>query len=94
MSGILSRTVYYEFDQRPGYRCYRFHDWNTVVTTIGTMMEPSQMVPRPANGNQLDWDDSLAKIDIMSNLNGDKPHKLSGGPDLTIGYNLMPRKGR
>ena len=94
MSGIITRTVHYEYDQRPEYKRFRFHDWNTVTTNIGTMMEPSQMVPRPHEGGQLSWDDAAVKIDNLQNLDGNKPHKLSGGPDMVIGYNLMPREGR
>jgi len=92
MSGILRRTVFYEFDQRNNQaNVYKFHDWNQVVTGLGTMFEPSQMVPRPINGNQLDWEDSGIKIDIMTNINADKTKAASGG---TIGNNLQPRKGR
>lgn len=95
MSGILSRTVYYEFDQRNGYKIYRFHDWNTVITGVGEMVEPSQMVPRPIEGGQLDWEDTAIKIDVMSNMSVGNPH-LTNDPDegWLHGYNLMPRKGR
>ena len=92
MSGILRRTVFYEMDQRKGQiHGYKFHDWNQVVTGLGTMFEPSQMVPRPSYGNQLDWEDSGIKIDIMTNIDADKTKAASGG---TIGNNLQPRLGR
>lgn len=94
MSGIQRRTVYYEKDDRHvAGGVFRFHDWNTVVTGLGTMMEPSQMVPRPVGGGQLDWEDEAIKTDIMSNINGDKPYLLSDDGPL-VGYNLMPRSGR
>ena len=95
MSGILGRTVFYELDQRKGFDgVYRFCDWNTVITGLGTMMEPSQMVPRPATGGQLDWEDDAIKFNVMSPKNGDKPNMSDDESMWMTGYNLMPRKGR
>ena len=96
MSGISSRTVFYEVDQRKGFDgVYRFHDWNTVNTVLGTMMEPSQMGPRPAEGGQLDWDDNSIKFTNLKALNTDNPHLLTDSSDGWLhGYNLWPRSGR
>ncbi len=92
MSGILKRTVHFEYDSRPAYRCYRFSDWNTVITSLGVMLEPSQLVPREDGQGQLSWDDEMTRIDALQDNGSDAI--LAGNNDLTIGYHLMPRKGR
>ena len=94
MSGILARTVFYEYDQRNGYKLFRFHDWNAVITGLGTMVEPSQMVPRPVGGGQLDWEDEAIKFENMSNMSVGNPHLADDESTWLHGYNLMPRKGR
>ena len=95
MSGILGRTVFYELDQRKGFEGrYRFHDWNTVITGVGTMMEPSQMNPCPVEGGQLDWDDNAIRFTNMKPMNTDSPHLADDAAIWLHGYNLWPRTGR
>jgi len=95
MGGVQKRVVHYEFDRSKGI--FRLHDWNTVTTSLGVMMEPSQIVPRPEEGRQLDWEDRGTQIDELKNMNADKPMQIYTGGDSSthlIGYNLQPRKGR
>lgn len=89
MSGVLRRTAHYVYDERN--RCYRFSDWNTVVTGLGVMLEPSSLVPLPENGKSLDWNDSGTKISDLKNITSIQG--LLGGTDWVTGYNLAPRIG-
>jgi hypothetical protein len=91
-SGVLKRTLHYEYDSRPGFECYRFSDWNSVITTLGVMLEPSQLVPRETGVAQLDWEDEMTKIDAIQDNGSDA--MLTANKDLTIGYHLQPRLGR
>lgn len=94
MSGVLKRTIHYEFDERPDFKCVRFSDWNTVITSLGVMMEPSQLVPRETGAQQLDWLDSMTRIHEMAPRPHDSTINMGGSDDLVTGYHLMPRKGR
>ena len=92
MSGVMKRTLHYEYDSRPEYRRYRLSDWNTVLTSIGMMLEPSQFIPRDPAGTQLDFDDSFYRIDDMQDNGSDAIYTANN--DLTAGSVIGFRLGR
>lgn len=88
---ITSRTVFY--DNRNGQ--IRFHDWNLVNTTLGTMQEPRQLIEIRGNrSGQLNLSDQCAKITDMvpADLRGieillsDKKKKTIGGNQVPTSY--------
>ena len=90
MAGVERRTLLYERDDRNSKKVFRLSDWNVVVTGIGTMLEPSQFVPLPAKGGQVDWEDDMTRLDIMENINFDS----RGSANFATGGSLIPRSGR
>ncbi len=90
---ITARTMF--FETLNGH--IRFYDWNKVETTLGTMMEPRQMIGF-ANGNlnnkfaSFRWADQCAKITNMVCANiRDLDALLSDGQKITVGGTHFPQ---
>jgi hypothetical protein len=91
---ITSRTMFY--DTRNGV--VRFHDWNLVNTTLGTMQEPRQFIHLKdsvksnrgtAQFNQLD---QCAKVTNLENVDLRGIEMLLSDKKLkTIGGSQMPK---
>lgn len=88
---ITSRTVFY--DTRNGQ--IRFHDWNLVNTTLGTMQEPRQLIEIRGNrSGQLNLSDQCAKITALVPADlreieivlSDKKKKTIGGNQVPVDF--------
>lgn len=94
MSGITKRTAYYYVKDG----IVRFLDWATVITDLGTMVEPFQLNKRHSTGTpiiEFEADDQIARIDGMERISFDH-HRLilgHGDPSLHGGVQI-PRDGQ
>jgi len=89
---ITARTIFY--DTRNGQ--IRFHDWNRVDTTLGTMQEPRQLIwfrngTKDNKSGQMNLMDQCAKITAIEQIDMRGIEMLlSDGVHKTIGGNQMP----
>ncbi len=86
---ITARTMF--FDTRNGQ--IRFHDWNRIDTTLGTMMEPRQLIElRQARASAFNPNDQCAKITALEivDLRG-IDILLSDKKKIMVNGNQVPR---
>lgn len=89
---IQRRTVYYDVISN----IVRFHDWATVTTTLGAMMEPHNLqqvlnVDETVSIPDFDYTDEINRIDRLEQMDSHRFVRLSG--EGTIGGNMNPRIG-
>ena len=90
---ITARTMFYETLNG----CVRFYDWNKVETTLGTMMEPRQLVgvrngAKDNKSGQLLLKDQCAKVTQLVNANlRDLDALLSDKIRVTVRGTQMPQ---
>lgn len=89
---IQRRTVFYDVINN----IVRFHDWATVTTTLGAMMEPHNIQQvhhhdEAVSTPNFDYTDEINRIDKLEQMDSHRFVRLSG--EGTIGGNMNPRLG-
>lgn len=96
--GILRRTIFFDNSNKKGEKYHRLWDWAIVTTTLGTMMEPFNLLKYPHQtclAQNWDPEDEMARVDHVEFQPYD-PTILSNGETAipTMGGIMMPRDGR
>lgn len=87
MSSILRRTCFFD----PSGGEIRMFDWNLVVTTLGTMVEPRNLLGVRPSGADHDHKDECAKIDDLRTVDWKQKYTVLGAGEVLHGGEQRPQ---
>lgn len=87
MSSILRRVCFFDGSNNE----IRMFDWNSVVTTLGQMVEPRNLIGVRQSGQDYDHKDECAKIDEFRSVEWKKKWTFLGAGEVLHGGNQRPQ---